>query len=392
MQVSLETQLEELLTTDISSVIERQKSTFERLVANFDKLVVLVGSGLLGRKTLAGLRKLNIRPLAFADNNPALWGKFVEGVGVLSFPDAVDKFGQKATFIVSIYNSSRPTQQLLDLQCKKVVSYAYLFAKYPEVFLPHACLDLPDEMYKQADDVKKAFSLWANDESRQEYITQLRRRLFLDFDRLSTPISQSAREEEYFAKDLFSRLPDEVFVDCGAFDGDTIKRFLVQRNYQFSQIIGLEPDPENFQKLTSYIQTLPDNIKNKIRVVPAAVGAKQERLHFQATNSAASSVSNSGTIEVDVVPLDAVLRDCVPTLIKMDVEGFELDALAGASNLIKEASAVLAITVYHTQDHLWRIPLLIHSLSNEYRFYLRPHAEDCWDVSCYAVPVNRLIE
>jgi len=98
-----------------------------------------------------------------------------------------------------------------------------------------------------------------------------------------------------------------------------------------------------------------------------------------------------GSVEVESVPLDSVLSDFVSTYIKMDIEGAELDALIGARCIIERECPVLAVCVYHQQDHLWRIPSLIRSLSSRYRFFLRAHNEEGWELVCYAVPVNRLI-
>jgi hypothetical protein len=73
----------------------------------------------------------------------------------------------------------------------------------------------------------------------------------------------------------------------------------------------------------------------------------------------------------------------------MDIEGAEPDALRGAATLIREKSPLLAISCYHQQDHLWSIPLLIQSLNPDYRFYLRPHDLEGWDLVCYAIPNQR---
>jgi len=392
MTTSFEQQIDTLLNQNINQIIEWQRVAFDQLAGDSHKSIVIFGASFLGKLALRGLRQLGIEPLAFADNNQTLWNQLVEGLPVLPPQEASTKFGKTAVFIVAVYNGSILRQQLVDLNCQKVVSYAYLFAKYPEVFLPHFALDLPYEIYKQASDVRQVATLWADNQSRQQYLANLRWRLFLDFDKLATPIPQSMRKEEYFPKDIYTWLPNEVFIDCGAFDGDTIKRFLEGRKYQFERIIGLEPDPDSFQKLQAYVSTLPENIREKFTLIQAAIGTQREKLNFEATASLMSVVSSSGTIEVDCVPLDDVLDncDCVPSLIKMDLEGFELNALAGASRTIAKASAVLVITVYHCQDHLWRIPLFIHSLSSEYRFFLRPHAEEWIETSLYAVPVNRL--
>jgi hypothetical protein len=77
-------------------------------------------------------------------------------------------------------------------------------------------------------------------------------------------------------------------------------------------------------------------------------------------------------------------------LIKMDIEGFELEALEGAREVIEKHQPILSICVYHRQNDLWRIPLFIRSLVKDYRLFLRPHDVDGWQLVCYAVPPNRL--
>jgi FkbM family methyltransferase len=392
MKTALESELEELLSEDIDDVIKREKSAFDQFAYPFGESIVLFGSGLLGRKTLAGLRQLSIEPLAFADNNPALWNNSIDGLCVLSPQDAAEKFGDRSTFVVTIWRAqgshrlAHTKQQLLALNCLKVVSCAALFWKYPETFLPHYCLDLPHKISQQADQVRKAYYLWVDDSSRREYLAQLRWRMLLDFDGLPSPIPK----EQYFPDHLFSLTEDDVFVDCGAFDGDTIKTFLRHQEASFSKIIALEPDQTNLDKLQVYVSNLASNIKDKITVLPLAAGARREKVYFSATGTASSLVVDTGSIEVDCAPLDEVLGDCVPNFIKMDIEGAELDALAGTRRVIQQTSPILAICVYHQQAHLWQIPLFIHSLSDQYRFFLKPHGEEGWDLVCYAVPVARL--
>jgi hypothetical protein len=74
----------------------------------------------------------------------------------------------------------------------------------------------------------------------------------------------------------------------------------------------------------------------------------------------------------------------------MDIEGAELDALEGASDVIKNQSPILAVSVYHQIDHLWRIFSLINNIKKGYAFFFRSHAAGGWDYTLYAVPQNRL--
>jgi len=57
----------------------------------------------------------------------------------------------------------------------------------------------------------------------------------------------------------FSLGRNEVFVDCGAFDGDTIAQFRRATDDHFDQIIAFEPDPVNFAALKSAHQRRSTN-------------------------------------------------------------------------------------------------------------------------------------
>jgi len=220
-----ENELNLLLSEDISSVVAREKTDFDRLVSPFERSLVLVGAGNLGRQVLARLRKDGIEPLAFADNNPTLHGKSIDGIEVLSRQQAAEIYGSSAAFIVTIWNTDhsfiQTRKELVELNCKKVVSTVTLRWKYPESLLPFFWLDNPSKTVENAALIKLAFSLWGDRFSRQEYLAQLKFRILGEFDSLSAPILQ----ESYFPDDLFDLLQDENFIDCGAFDGITVKHF-----------------------------------------------------------------------------------------------------------------------------------------------------------------------
>jgi FkbM family methyltransferase len=216
-------------------------------------------------------------------------------------------------------------------------------------------------------------------------------RLFLDFDRVVAPQTSDMRETEYFPRDLYRYLADEVLVDCGAFDGDTLRRFLRTRGDAFRRVHACEPDPGNRARLEQWRAGLPPATREKITIEPYALGAMKAKASFEATGTVAAGTISAGGLEVDVAMIDDLTAAAAPTLIKMDVEGGELEALEGARTSIAAHTPVLAVCVYHTSDHLWRVPLKIAALSDRYSFHLRAHAEDCWDVSCYAVPTDRVL-
>jgi hypothetical protein len=76
--------------------------------------------------------------------------------------------------------------------------------------------------------------------------------------------------------------------------------------------------------------------------------------------------------------------------VKIDVEGAELSALAGAKRIIKKGKSIWAFTMEHKYDDIWRIPLFIKSISNDYNFYLRSHGFEGIDLTCYAIPNTKI--
>lgn len=116
------------------------------------------------------------------------------------------------------------------------------------------------------------------------------------------------------------------------------------------------------------------------------MGSSQGIARFDAMGSVTSSITSTGSIEVVLQRLDDCLKDMIPTYIKMDVEGAENDALKGGAQVIKKHHPKLAICVYHTQDHIWEIPLEVNNLNPHHRLYLRRYDDEFGDVVCYSVP------
>jgi hypothetical protein len=124
-----------------------------------------------------------------------------------------------------------------------------------------------------------------------------------------------------------------------------------------------------------------------------ALGSERTTLHLDASGTVASATRaapSAGTIAVSAQTIDALVEGSSPTFVKLDIEGFEIEALEGARVTIAAHAPVLAVCVYHKQDHLWTIPLLLRAWRDDYALFLRPHNEEGWDLVCYAVPRSRL--
>lgn len=360
---------------------------YDEACGGIDRPLVLFGCGALGRRTLNGLKSAGKPPIAFADNNPALWGRDLDGTIVLSPADAVSTYGGEAVFAVTIYNGATARQQLRSLGCRHVVHFAALYQAFPEALMPHGGIAEPETILGQAGEVMEASRIWADEASAAEYLGQIAWRLSLDAASLASPAPIG---ERYFPHEIFDLNPSDLFVDCGAFDGDSLRDLLARRQGEMRGFVGLEPDPENYRRLSAYVESLPEDLRRKVSLHPLAVGSRSGTINFSATATPGSSISASGEITVGCASLDALVGEDRPSFIKMDVEGNELDALAGARGVLERDRPILAICLYHKPADLWQIPLFIKAVVPDYHLFMRRYAEDCWELVCYAVPESRL--
>ncbi|HEV7699986.1 MAG TPA: FkbM family methyltransferase [Pyrinomonadaceae bacterium] len=377
-------ELDDLLAEAPSEAAERMRAVGHAINGG---PCVLYGAGELGLTVLHKLRAIGIEPVSFADDTPEKQGRIIEGLPVMTPQAAAARFGANAVFIVTILNPRlnfvTARARIEQLTENRVFSFLHMAWRHPGEFLPYYQFEPPELMLSKQRDIRDAFDLFEDEESRQQFIAHVRFRLHLDHAELPP-----ADHGNYFPTDIGMRLSDRVvFVDCGAFDGDTIRLFLAQQGEGFGAIYAFEPDKRNFDKLSSYVEGLAGNIVQKIHLFNAGVGEERSKLRFNSAGNMSSSVNNSGDAEIDIFPIQDVVRaDGGPVYLKFDVEGAESEALAGCEKFFKDSQTMFAISVYHRPDDLWQLPLYVASKTKDYRFYLRTQGEDGMDVICYALP------
>lgn len=334
--------------------------------------VVVFGAGSLGRRVGRA-----VGAKMFCDNNTQLWGTSIHGIPVESPANAVRQ-NPDATFAVAIWNPSR-TETMLDrvaalkaLGAVRVIPFSDVLSQYGDQILPNLLWAKPSYYSLHASSIAEARSLF-DTEGRAEFDRQLRLR-HGDFEgQVIDPGVQ------YFPPEI-QLGESEVFVDCGAYDGDTVREFRRATGDRFKSIIAFEPDPVNIQKL----QTESEGM-DRLTIHPYAVGARQETLRFT-TDGVASRFSDQGECEVQVTTLDEALGGATPTYMKFDIEGSELDALKGGREIIRRARPNMAVCLYHVPDHLWSIPLTLHDLLPDSRFTMRTYYADGFECVCYCIP------
>lgn len=212
-------------------------------------------------------------------------------------------------------------------------------------------------------------------------------------NRLAPGLAEKSYLDLYHPNDYFNGLyfpitAEESFVDCGAYNGDTIRE-LVKTVGGFNQIYAFEIDDINYNSLNDYVLTLPLDARERIKTYHAGVWDKHKEIGYgneTKSSSASFSILKSSNVQkVNVERLDDILAGMIITLIKMDIEGAELQALQGGEKIIKTQRPKLAICLYHKIKDFWEIPMYLHSLVPEYQFGILHHKENIfYDSVLYA--------
>lgn len=229
-------------------------------------------------------------------------------------------------------------------------------------------------------DIEVAFELLDDEESRQGFLATLKFRLAVTTD--STPFPSASLQ--YFPPEIITKFQNDgqdcVFVDGGAYDGDTL--ILAATHISLARAYAFEPDIANYSQLAANTRRLGIPVIN----FPCGLSDQTQWLAFAGDNGEASSVSLAGDMRIQCLTLDECLVGEHIHYIKLDIEGHELAALAGASGIIARDRPALAIAAYHRWDDLWRIPQALHQLVPGYRILYRLHEYNTFDCVIYALP------
>jgi FkbM family methyltransferase len=242
---------------------------------------------------------------------------------------------------------------------------------FPRFYRPHN----REAILLELEKLSKAYELLEDDLSKQTFENILKYR-FCGETKYLTEVLQ---ENQYYPTEIFSFSEEEVIIDGGAAQGDSALKFIELCNRKYRKIYSFEANQD-------YCRGLKFCLKHEnVQIIDKGLYDKNAALfwHEQGHGSYLSEEITSD-IKIDVVSLDETIREKV-TFIKMDIEGAEQKAILGAKGIIQRDKPKLAICVYHKEDDLWNIPLMIKELLPEYKIYMRSYYDVMDEETvCYA--------
>jgi len=349
--------------------------------------VFIYGAGNVGKDVFRVLTERGIPVIGFIDRKAQagdLWNSvpiFQQDDGRISLGDR-----KKAGVIIAIHNRDVEIPPIIEklraLGYGRVITLIELYDWVGKELGDRFWLTSRAYYTALEPFISAAFNLWGDETSKELYKAIIKFRLTDDYSVLPEP----DREHQYCPPDLPAWKTPLRLVDCGAFDGDTLVKF-INAGIPIESVAAFEPDETNFSKLATFVRS--NKTLKDVALWPCGVFSATKQLRFTAGKDEASMLSSEGDVVVQCVSLDEAIPNFAPTLIKMDIEGAEYDALLGARQTIARYKPGLAISLYHRPEHIWQIPMLLERLcgTGGYRFYLRSHAFSGFDLVLYAVPV-----
>lgn len=184
-------------------------------------------------------------------------------------------------------------------------------------------------------------------------------------------------KEQYL--ESFMGYSKEVFADIGGYDGDTTKLFC-DKYPDYHKIFLFEPSKSNIKRAKERLA-----LNYRVEFFNLGLSDRKATLTFDDDLGSSSKISVEGKNKINTDTLDNVISDEI-TFLKMDIEGWEMSALKGAENHIKEEHPKLAIAIYHDPKDFWQVPEFIFSLRNDYEIFVRHYTEGWSETVMYFKP------
>ena len=341
-----------------------------------DRPIVLYGTGELGRETLMICRKIELEVDCFCDRKSQ--DSFM-GIEVVTPEILADEYKNAVIIVCSIRYNEEICADLHNLGFTK------------KQIVP--CCDRWRDVYRiesvssfstHLQGYEWAYNFFEDDSSKQLVLDKIRMLL------CGIDLNPNTTSDCYYEDGFITLDNNEVFIDGGAFNGDTTEDFIYRFKGDMFHVHAFEPSKANYDKATARFGANPN-----ISLVQKGLWSECTELVFSempTVLSGSSLVRREGCVveyEVQVTSLDGYFEgrsnENLPTFIKMDIEGAEKEALIGAAKIIKKCKPKLAICAYHKTEDIYTLPKTILNIRNDYKFALRQHAYGKLDTMLYAV-------
>jgi FkbM family methyltransferase len=191
-------------------------------------------------------------------------------------------------------------------------------------------------------------------------------------NRYVLPFNLAEMERRVYASPLHFIQPGDIVLDCGASDGDFTREAL---RAGAARVVSVEISPAAQECIRRNLSA--EIAAGRVILYPKGVWDRDDTLTLNVddTNFAANSVvlhpdKSHPSVQVPLTTIDRIAAELgLPRVdfIKMDVEGAEVKALAGAAGVLARFKPRLAIATEHKPDDQFTIPAAVRQARADYQ-------------------------
>tara|TARA_B100001287_G_scaffold253338_1_gene235976 strand:- start:1945 stop:3033 length:1089 start_codon:yes stop_codon:yes gene_type:complete len=360
----------------IEKLLEDLKDIRSFQVSDLKKDLYIFGHGSFAKDCFKAFKEEGINPKGFIVSNKCNDdSKDVFSIDEIDASDSIVYLG--------VFNREHPYQNIINSLKKKGCEKLLMPWDMYGLFKTHLgfryWLEDPKFYIENSENIYNGMKLLNDKESKLIFENIIRFRSGL----LNEYSLYKSEELQYFNKFTSNNNKENfVFVDGGAFDGDSY--FECIKNQNISEAFLFEPDPNNFKLLLENLSST----NAKPFLIPLGLSDCYDTFTFSSSGEA-GHIDSGGDLNVSTCSIDEFFGDKKVDFIKLDIEGNEKNALIGAKNVICKNSPIICLSAYHRPEDIWELANVINSISKNYSFYLRQHYYNSFDVVLYAVPINQ---
>ncbi len=354
------------------------------------KPVVIYGAGQMGLESSVYLRKAGIKIECFIDKNPKIEGMLINGIPVIN-PEKLTCW-QKINCIFAIavikfpYNDIK--EYLLNLGCKDVCYIGHVL----ENVYKHASIAnvwyFNNIKKNEIEMMRYSLDKLADDNSKMIFLQLLNWILYGEEKLCDT--NTDTPDNKYFPKVVMDILNEtEIFVDCGAYTGNSIERIEKFTRGNYSEIHSFEPEESNYKALLESVEINPN--KTKIKTYPFGLGSEDNKRNFTVGMGLTSRFTDKEEgVLVQMHKLDTVMIDKKYSFLRIYGLGIGWEIIVGGIKTIKMYRPIIAINIHHSREDFVKIPYILSNELIDYSIYLRSHGYCGSEAVIYAIPHERI--
>lgn len=336
--------------------------------------VALVGAGFTSRHIYDFLVSQNIKVELVCDSNELIWGRrYYKSALLITGLKALRNYpGDVLVVCAGGYHLQRSLTQL----GVKNLNYYYNYHSSFQLF----------SSWQNTLDIKNFKECFGDEHSKlalQAIYNAAVNRDFEDAAHLVTP-------RPYFGESNFQIEKGERIVELGAYRGYQYEYFDQTELNDLEIFVAVEPNESNNVYLNNPFSRPDLNLmwRKKLKILNCVISSDFGRTILNSNEISARKIVDISDSEGDtqMIPLDS-LSSFSPTIICMDIEGDEMEALNSCPNILSEHRTRFAISTYHNDYDLMKLFDFFKSSGRQYKFKFRLHDYGFMDQVLYVEPV-----